>query len=233
MVAQWLIRTYPFRALPVIPDLLDIEPNVDGLAALSIFATSTYLAMVWFSRSRAENALRVEARERTDPLTGLATQRVFLDRVDGGLLRSRNLGYACALILIRVDNIEKVAADRNLDNNEAVILAASRAIAKTLRAQNTAARLSGNRFGVMAEGIAEGSGTELATKIVAQGLRAGECGLRGSELQFQIAVIEVVQPEIDSTALFQQLEEVLRQMTSQSSPNRIRTLARITGRQAV
>ena len=221
LVAQWLLWK------SVVPDVMDMSPGVASLAALSIFSISTYLAMVWLSRSRTENALRVEARERTDPLTGLAMPRVFFDRLDGALIRSRSLGYACALVLVRIENIEKIVLEQQLENAEPVILAAARAIANSLRAQDTAARLSGNRFCVMAEGIAEGAGTKLATKILAQGLRAGEWGLRGSEIQFQIIVLEILEPKANSGAMLQMLEEALRQMTSQNSPNRIRTLPRM------
>lgn len=201
-----------------------MRPEVGSLAALATFAISTYIGMVWASRLRAENALRMEARERIDPLTGLAMPRVFFDRIDGALIRSRNMGYACALMLIRVENIEKIVADHELDNSEAVVLAASRAIASTLRSQDSAARLAGNRFGVIAEGIADGAANTLATQILAHGLRAEEWGLRGSELQFQIAIIEVSQPEHSSASLLGQLEELLRQMADQGGSNHIRTL---------
>ncbi len=220
LVGQWLVWKSQ------IPYLMDIAPEVSSLAALSIFSISTYLGMVWLSRSRTENALRIEARERIDPLTGLATPRVFFDRVDGALIRSRNLGYACALVLVRIENIEDIFSDQQLENAEPVILAAAKAIANSLRPQDTAARVSDNRFCVMAEGIAEGAGTELATKILAQGLRAGEWGLRGSELRFQIIVREILEPKTVSGVMLDELEEALREMRSQPSPNPIRTLPR-------
>lgn len=218
LVVQWLLWA------SAIPGGRYISPEVGSLAALAAFAISTYIGMVWASRMRAENALRMQARERIDPLTGLAMPRVFFDRIDGALIRSRNMGYACALMLIRVENIEKIVADHQFDNSEAVVLAASRAIASTLRSQDSAARLAGNRFGVIAEGIAEGAANTLATKILAHGLRAEDWGLRGSELQFQIAVIEVSQPENSPASLLGQLEELLCQMAEQAGSSHIRTL---------
>ena len=217
--AEWLLWA------SVMPGGPHVSPAVGSLAALSAFAISTYIGMVWASRLSAENALRMQARERIDPLTGLAMPRVFFDRIEGALIRSRNMGYSCALMLIRVENIEKIVADHKLDNSEAVILAASRAIASTLRSQDSAARLAGNRFGVIAEGIAEGAANTLATKIMAHGLRAEEWGLRGSELQFQIALIEVSKAEKSSADLLGLLEELLRQMAEQAGGSRIRALA--------
>lgn len=214
-----------------VPGLRQIDPHVGSLAALAAFAISIYLGMVWFSRLRAENALRVEARERVDPLTGLAMPRVFFDRVDGAIVRSHNLGYACALMLIRVDNIEKVVAEQGLDNSERVILAASRAIAGTLRSHDSAARLTGNCFGVMVEGIAEGTANDLATRVLANGLRAGEWGLTGSELQLQIALVEIDKADIQSPAVLRKLEEALQEMADHHDSSRIRMLPRIRGKQ--
>lgn len=222
LLAQGLVRA---RLLPGLP----VEPELASLAALSVFAIATYLAMVWYSRLRTENSLRVEARERIDPLTGLAMPRVFFDRVDGALIRSRNMGYASALVLIRVENIDKVVAEQQLENSEAVILAASRAIASTLRAQDSAARLSSNRFAVLAEGIAEGASAELATRILAHGMRAGEWGLRGSELQFQITLVEIGQTDVQARTILRELEEALRFMADHHGSQHIRTLPRITG----
>ncbi|MES2360996.1 MAG: GGDEF domain-containing protein [Pseudomonadota bacterium] len=215
----------------VLPGLEQIDAGVGSLAALAVFAIATYLGMVWFSRLRAENALRVEARERIDPLTGLSMPRVFFDRVDGAIVRSHNLGYACALMLIRVENIEQIVADHGLDNNESVVLAASRAIAGTLRSHDSAARLTGNCFGVMVEGIAEGTANDLATKILANGLRAGEWGLMGSELQFQIALVEIDKTDIQSPAVLRKLEQALQQMADHHDSSHIRMLPRIRGKQ--
>lgn len=206
--------------------------QAQGLAALAFYAAATYLGMVWLSRLSSENALRVEARERTDPLTGLAMPRVFFDRMDGALIRSRSMGYTCAVLLVRAENIEQIVRERRMDNNEAVLLAASRAIAGSLRSQDSAARLSGNRFAIMAEGIAEGTASQIATRILANGLRAGEWGLQGSDLQFQIAIVEIDPSDVTSASVLAQLEDLLREMATGAGNSRIRMLPRISDRQA-
>ncbi len=204
--------------------------QAQSLGALAVYASATYLGMVWLSRLSSENALRVEARERTDPLTGLAMPRVFFDRMDGALIRSRSMGYTCAVLLARAENIDQIVRDQRMENNERVLLAASRAIAGALRSQDSAARLSGNRFAIMAEGIAEGTANQIATRILANGLRAGEWGLRGSDLQFQIAIIEIDPSDVASATILAQLEDTLRGMTDSASSNRIKVLPRISGR---
>ncbi|MES2190753.1 MAG: diguanylate cyclase [Pseudomonadota bacterium] len=198
-----------------------------SLAALATYAVAGYLGMVWASRLRSENTLRVEARERTDPLTGLATPVVFFDRSDGALMRSRQLGYTCTLFLIRVENIDKIVAERHLDNSESVILAAARAIAGTLRTQDTAARLGHNRFAVIAEAIAEGTSRLMATQILAHGLRAEECGLQGSELHFQIALVEIDPSDATTSDVLSRLDHALQDMAGHTGASHIRPLPRI------
>lgn len=223
LLMRWLLWMSP------LPGQAGIDPLVGSLAALAIYAVTTYIGMVWMSRLNSENTLRVEARERIDPLTGLSTPRVFFDRVDGAIIRSKNLSYACAMMLIRVENIEEIVSEQRLDNAERVILAASRAIADTLRSQDCSARLARNRFGVMAEGIEPGAANHIATRILANGLRAGEWGLQGSELQLQIVLVEMEKTDIRSPALLLQLKDNLRHMADVGGSNRIRMLPRISG----
>ena len=226
---QLALAAQALLLMSAMPGLRHLDPVSASLAALALYASTTYLGMVWASRLRSENALRVEARERTDPLTGLATQLVFFDRVEGAIIRSRNMGHDCAVLMVRVENIEQIVIDQKLENNEHVVLGASRAIASTLRTQDSAARLSGNRFAVLVEGITEGASNRLATRILANGLRASEWGLRVSELQFQIAIVEIRLADVRPTEIFSYLENVLIHMTGQGSASRIRRLPRIEG----
>ena len=229
---QLALAAQSLLLMSAMPGLRHLDPVSASLAALALYASMTYVGMVWASRLRSENVLRVRARERTDPLTGLTTPLVFFDRVEGAIIRSRNMGHDCAVLMVRVENIDQIVMDQKLENNEHVVLGASRAIASTLRTQDSAARLSGNRFAVLAEGIAEGAANRLATRIVANGLRASEWGLQGSELQFQIAIVEISQADVRPTEIFSYLENVLIHMTKQGSASRIRRLPRLEGARA-
>lgn len=224
LFVHWLMATQ-------VHEIFLSAPPVGTLAALAMFASSTYIGMVWKSRMSSENTLRVEARERIDPLTGLSMPRVFFDRVDGAILRSRHLRYANAMMLIRVENIDQIVADQKLDNAERVVLTASRAIADALRSQDSATRLAGNRFSVMVEGLEKDTANNIATKILANGLRASEWGLPGSDLQLQIVMIELDSAEVTSSAVLILLEDCLRKMTVQAGASRIRNLPRIAGAQ--
>lgn len=198
--------------------------QVTTLPALAVFACATYIGMVWRSRMLSENSLRVDARKRVDPLTGLATASIFTERVEGALLRSKSLGYTSALLLIRLQNPQ--ADDLEADDTEALTLSAAQVISKCLRPQDVAARLSGSRFGVLAEGVRpQQGGQELATRILASALRDTANPAQGTPLRLQMVVIEITNPQTDAAFFMQVLENAMRQMALHPGGPPIRTLS--------
>jgi len=198
--------------------------QVSLLPALAVFACATYIGMVWRSRILSENTLRIEARHRVDPLTGLSTAQRFTERLEDALLRSKSLGYTSALLLIRLQ--KPPGDDQEVVDAEGDILLAAQVISKCLRPQDVAARLSGNRFGVLAEGVRpQQGGQELATRILASALR-GKAGSPGAApLRFQMAVMEITNPQTDAAFFMQVLDNAMRQMVLQPDGPPIRTLS--------
>ncbi|MBC7434957.1 MAG: hypothetical protein H7332_02680 [Bdellovibrionales bacterium] len=104
----------------------------------------------------------------------------------------------------------------------------TQAIASALRPHDTGARVSGNRFGVLAEGVSGRQGAiELATRILAHGMRGAEVGLPGSELKFHIAAIEISQLGTDVSVILKGLEDTLAQMAAQPASRPIRVLQQL------
>jgi GGDEF domain-containing protein len=218
---QWLVWIYAAHEPQADADVLQAA----GLAALALAAMSIYLAMVWRSRLNSENSLRVQSREKVDPLTGFVMPRVFFTQVNDAQVRSLSLRYASVLLLIRLQNLEQVTQDREAETTEPVVLAAAQAIASALRPHDIGARVSGNRFGVLAEGVSGRQGAiELATRILAHGLRGDDYGMPGSELKFQIAAIEISQLGTDVSLILKGLEDALAEMTAQPGGPPIRVL---------
>lgn len=198
--------------------------QVSTLPALAVFALSAYIGMVWRSRTLSENNLRVEARKRVDPLTGLATMVKFTDRLEGALVRSKSLGYTSALLLVRLQPPK--ADDPNAQDTEALTLSAAQVISKCLRPQDLAARLSGNQFGVLAEGVRpQQGGQELATRILANALRGNADSPNEAPLRLQMAVIEITNPQTDAEFFMQVLNNAMRQMTLHPDGPPIRSLS--------
>jgi GGDEF domain-containing protein len=218
---QWLVWMYDFSA-----GSGPLRTHVASLAALALAACGIYLSMVWRSRLLSENSLRAEARDTVDPLTGFVMPRIFLTQVNDAQVRSRALGYPSILLLVRLRNLEEIVQERACDTSEPVVLAAAQAIASTLRPQDIGARVSGNRFGVLTEGVSMGRGTiDLATRIVAHGLCAGDFGLPGSEMKFQIAGLEISGLSQNASELLNGLEDVLVTMAAHGAGPPIRILS--------
>lgn len=202
--------------------------HVASLAMLALAGSAIYLAMVWRSRIHSENSLRVEARDKVDPLTGFVMPRIFFTQVNDAQVRSLSLGYSTVLLLVRLHNLEQVMKDREAETSEPIVLAAAQAIAGALRSHDIGARVSGNRFGVLAEGVSSRQGaTELATRIIANGLRGDDWGLPGSELKFHIAGIEISRLGLDVSLILKGLEETLAGMGEQAVGPTIRILTEL------
>lgn len=218
---QWLVWIHAFGA-----GFETSGTQAADLAALALAGCSIYLSMVWRSRLQSENMLRVEARDKVDPLTGFVMPRIFFTQVNDAQVRSRSLDYPTILLLVRLQNVEQIMKDRECETSEPIVLAAAQAIASTLRPHDIGARVSANRFGVLAEGVASGqAAVEIATRIVAHGLRAEDFGLPGSEIKFQIAGIEISGLAQDVSVLLKGLEAVLAAMSAQTAAAPIRILS--------
>ena len=218
---QWLVWIYAAHEQQADVGYLQAA----GLASLALAAMFIYLSMVWRSRLNSENNLRVQSREKVDPLTGFVMPRVFFTQVNDAQVRSQSLRYASVLLLIRLQNLEQIANDRESETTEPVVLAAAQAIASALRPNDTGARVSGNRFGVLAEGVSGRQGAiELSTRILAHGLRGDNVGLPGSELKFHIAAIEISQLGTDVSLILKSLEDALAEMASHPGGPSLRVL---------
>ncbi|MES2976162.1 MAG: diguanylate cyclase [Pseudomonadota bacterium] len=203
---QWLVWTYAHVA----GDGNAPYTDVASLAMLALAGSAIYLAMVWRSRIQSENSLRVQAREKVDPLTGFVMPRIFFTQVNDAQVRSLSLGYSTVLLLVRLHNLEQIMKEREAETSEPIVLAAAQAIASALRPHDIGARVSGNRFGVLAEGVSTREGAvDLATRILAHGLRGADFGLPGSEMKFHIAGIEISRLGLDVGLILKGLEDAL------------------------
>ena len=88
-----------------------------------------------------------------DPLTGLENRAVFLGRLNDALRRRRRNGDHLALLLIAVDRFKALDARLGHAVGDAVLRAAARRISRALRAADKVARVGGEEFAVIMEGL--------------------------------------------------------------------------------
>ena len=151
-----------------------------------------YLSLVWRSRLLNEIRLRSAAAGVVDPLTGLATTSVLIERLMRIMSRPQQAkqGQAGnALFLIEVQNWHGLLSELGAEFNEKLLLEAALRLRRSIGDNDLAARINGGRFAVVAQGLAnQNEMTALGTRLVVSGLRIDSPLLPGVELKFRIIV---------------------------------------------
>lgn len=147
-----------------------------------------YLSLVWRSRLLNESRLRSFSANVTDPLTGLATTNVLLERLMRVTSRAQSMTRS-ALFVIEVQNWQGLLNELGSEFNEKMLLEAALRLRRSIGDNDLAARLSGGRFAVIAQGlVGEGEINALATRLLVSGLRIDSPLLEGVEFQFRVIV---------------------------------------------
>ena len=151
-----------------------------------------YLSLVWRSRLLNEIRLRSAAAHVVDPLTGLATTSVLIERLMRIMSRAQQAkqGQAdSALFLIDVQNWHGLLNELGAEFNEKLLLEAALRVRRSIGDNDLVARINGGRFAVVAQGLAnQNEITALATRLVVSGLRIDSPLLPGVELKFRVIV---------------------------------------------
>ncbi len=158
-----------------------------------------YLSLVWRSRLLNEARLRSAAAGVADPLTGLSTTPVLLERLMRIMARSQHAKEQAkaaqtsnALYLIEVQNWQGLLAELGPDFSEKLLLEAAMRLRRSVGDNDMVARITGGRFAVVAQELAnQNDVTSLATRLVVSGLRIDSPLLPGVELKFRVLVVNL------------------------------------------
>ena len=153
------------------------QPEDQFLTAITVLTVA--LVLVRFLMTMQENqdlteSLEVKIGELTtreqqlshqalhDPLTGLANRRLFSDRVEHALNRSRRTGDLSAVLFIDLDDFKTVNDSLGHAAGDRLLASVAARMSGCVRPGDTVARLGGDEFGILLE---EMEGPEHASHV--------------------------------------------------------------------
>ncbi|HSI54322.1 MAG: diguanylate cyclase [Ramlibacter sp.] len=191
---------------------LDAEPDpaLPLAALLTVWSSLVFIATAWRGRIFSETRVRIDARNTTDPLTGLPMPMIFYDRVRSVRNLITRYGHPSAVMLVHIENLPRLAAEFGPEVAESAVLVAANRIRQALRDGDIAARLSHSRIGVLAEGmsLAEGS-ANIASRILVAGLKEPLPTAPTEFLHFRVVLTSVPVNDMAPKALLQRLATVM------------------------
>ncbi len=137
------------------------DKRPDGSVA-GVYALSTDITAM----KAAERQLHELAR--VDALTGLPNRRRFLEKLDEALARSPRAQRPMALMYLDIDHFKAINDTRGHGVGDAVLQEFAQRLRAAVRATDTVARLAGDEFVIIIEGLnAREEASLVAAKIVA------------------------------------------------------------------
>lgn len=191
-----------------------------------------YLSLVWRSRLHNEARLRSAAAGVADPLTGLSTTPVLIERLMRVMSRAQQVKTgqtSDALYLIEVQNWQGLLNELGPDFNEKLLLEAAMRLRRSVGDNDIVARIAGGRFAVVAQGLVNQNDiAALATRLVVSGLRIDSTLLPGVELRFRIIVLNLKLSSPLSLSVAQSwLDSLVKRFQTWPSSHRSRSILQI------
>ena len=161
------------------------------------------------TRQRALADAEMARLASTDPLTGLYNRRKFEGELDMSLRRAARNGSLAGVAYLDIDHFKLINDNHGHGADDGVLVEFARRLSTTVRATDTVARLAGDEFVVLFEGLA--AGDELAGlghKIV-EAMRP-PFQVDGTPLAVTTSVgLALATPGITREALLRQADEAL------------------------
>jgi diguanylate cyclase (GGDEF)-like protein/PAS domain S-box-containing protein len=157
MVAEWRVRHADgsWRFLQSIVTNLIHEPSVGGLVLNSRDVTD---------QKTLEDQLRHQAFH--DQLTGLANRALFAEHLDQALRRQSRMGSELAVLFIDLDEFKTVNDLHGHTLGDELLKQAAERLRTTLRTADAIARIGGDEFAVLFEGVGLGLDASAAERVI-------------------------------------------------------------------
>ena len=102
-----------------------------------------------------------------DALTGLPNRALFLDRVTQALRRrARNPRRSCGVLYLDLDHFKEINSTRGHAAGDLLLLRAAQRMRAVLRSQDSPARMGGDEFAILVDGIATAAELEIVARRI-------------------------------------------------------------------
>jgi diguanylate cyclase (GGDEF)-like protein len=146
-----------------------------GIAAPAAFAgraltmIGPLLVVAWLTAQLGTAVLagrrRAAALTDGDALTGLATRRVFMDRLQRELGYGERRGQPCSMLVVDLDGSRRLNEQYGAEAGNAALQLVAEALRRTLRETDLAARWGGDEFAVLLAGTDRDAAQGVAQRI--------------------------------------------------------------------
>ncbi|MES2954532.1 MAG: 7TM diverse intracellular signaling domain-containing protein [Pseudomonadota bacterium] len=171
---------------------------------------------------RRESETRASALRTTDPLTGLGSARAMVSKLRQALNTAGRYQQPCALLLINLSNFTALQQQHGRETGDrAMVMAASR-IRAAAQTTDTVARVGDSHFALLMEGpMTSDLVNDVATKILASGLRPSRELPDADPLVFHIAIGYMAQPtRLAKSAAQSYLNQMLQEVKDMNDGSR-------------
>ena len=181
-----------------IPDL-----QADGSVA-GIYALSTDVTALRQAERRMSDLARV------DSLTGVPNRRRFDERLPEAIARSRRENRPMALMILDVDHFKEINDVHGHAGGDAVLKEIARRLLDCVRTTDMVARLAGDEFVIILEGLRNHTEAELVARKIGVGLKpAFSLGTRSIGVSCSIGVAFVDRDAVSGTDLIAKADAAL------------------------
>ncbi|HET8745289.1 MAG TPA: 7TM diverse intracellular signaling domain-containing protein [Ramlibacter sp.] len=185
------------------------------------FGTLLALPMVYYAvnmrlMARREAELRANALVRADPLTGLPHLQAMTERLESSLLHARAQRQNCALLCIRLSNLETIQEEFGREAVDKALVITASHLRRLSAGYDMAARVGPREFALLMEAPAtREAAISRAQQLVACGLRE-VAALPGVLLRYHVTWTLLPRPRLDGAATVQWAVDGLDQITPET-----------------
>ena len=170
--------------------------------------TRSHLRLKKTTQELKETTTVLQETPATDPFTGLGNQRAFLERGQQALAHAVRHRSAMAMLLFQVDGFDKIFVQQGKPVGGAILKAVTAALQAEIRREDTAARISMARFGLVTYRTDEVGARSLAARVCQRIAASSVVDKDGAPLKLSVSA-SLVAPAIGQEPRFEELLTLL------------------------